>query len=491
MVENEHFIEMVRFLKSRATVPHKRLFLEKLRGMKKGLDQEVLGRLTGEHVAVTSDGWTSASNDTYMYFTCTYISSNFDLVALCVECKKHGGRTTGEDLVEAVKAMIARNGLTSRTVATTTDCEPSMVKAGRLLEENEGVTHLGCFCHRLESITSQAFGGPGVSKALALARRVVTRYNMSSQASDRLEQMRDIVQVERKKVVQDVETRWWSTYASICRLLSLRRPITEHERIDSIPPLLKEKDWEVLQVVEPLSKPFILSQKHREASKDVTVSLVIPYIADLRDELDEAVERLQAHACPAESIVAEAKKDVFFAPKHVRPTSVIVEPRGFKKKQVLATALDPRSKSLYGIEETEHSDVWEAVANEAVKVAIEAKATEDTQSAGASSSLIPVEPAAAAAPQPRRRRDFAAASAVPGDKQQSANASSSTSRVLCIPASQPQSERVFSSAGLVVTKTRARMDPENVELMLFLRNVLREVDRWNGNGNKRKSDPKK
>ncbi|CAB1116638.1 unnamed protein product [Ectocarpus sp. CCAP 1310/34] len=356
----------------------------------------------------------SASNDTYMTFTCTYISSNFDLVALCLEYKKHGGRTTGEDLVEAVKAMIARNGLTGRTVATTTDCEPFMVKAGRLLEENEGVSHLGCFCHRFESITSQAFGGPGVSKALALPRGVVTRYTMSSQASNRLEQMCDIVQVERKKVVQDVETRWWST----------------PREIDSIPPLLNEKDWEVLQLVEPLLHPFMTAQKHLEASKGVTVSLVTAYIADLRDELDEAIERLQAYSCPAESIVAEAKKDILRCAPALQTdlsrrwrdgTDVLVytegprrQPRGFKKKQVLATALDPRSKSLYGIEETEHSDVWEAVANEAVKVAIEAKATEDTQSAGASSSPIPVEPAAAAAYQPRRRRGFATASAAHG-----------------------------------------------------------------------------
>ncbi|CAN0376577.1 unnamed protein product, partial [Pylaiella littoralis] len=45
-------------------------------------------------------------------------------------------------------------------------------------------------------------------------------------------------------------------------------------------------------------------------------------------------------------------------------------------------------------------------------------------------------------------------------------------RVLCIPASQAQSERVFSSASLVVTKKRSRLDPENVELMVFLRNIL-------------------
>ncbi|CAM9555056.1 unnamed protein product, partial [Sphacelaria rigidula] len=41
-------------------------------------------------------------------------------------------------------------------------------------------------------------------------------------------------------------------------------------------------------------------------------------------------------------------------------------------------------------------------------------------------------------------------------------------RVLCIPASQAQSERVFSAAGQIATPTRSRLDPEHVELMVFL-----------------------
>ncbi|CAN0070147.1 unnamed protein product, partial [Sphacelaria rigidula] len=46
-----------------------------------------------------------------------------------------------------------------------------------------------------------------------------------------------------------------------------------------------------------------------------------------------------------------------------------------------------------------------------------------------------------------------------------------------LPASQVQSERVFSAAGQITELTRSRLDPEHVELMVFLRTVLPEVEK--------------
>ena len=49
---------------------------------------------------------------------------------------------------------------------------------------------------------------------------------------------------------------------------------------------------------------------------------------------------------------------------------------------------------------------------------------------------------------------------------------------LAIPATQAQSERMFSTAALTVNKRRGRLDPENVELLFFLRCNWTSVDEW-------------
>ena len=51
-------------------------------------------------------------------------------------------------------------------------------------------------------------------------------------------------------------------------------------------------------------------------------------------------------------------------------------------------------------------------------------------------------------------------------------------RLLAIPASQAQSERVFSSAGQNVTQTRNRLSSENVELLMALKNLWSVVEEW-------------
>lgn len=51
-------------------------------------------------------------------------------------------------------------------------------------------------------------------------------------------------------------------------------------------------------------------------------------------------------------------------------------------------------------------------------------------------------------------------------------------RVLSIPATQAQSERMFSAAGLTVNKRRGSLDPENVEMLVFLRCNWNAVDKW-------------
>ena len=119
-------------------------------------------------------------------FTVSLIDDGWNMRTLSLDCSKATGSAKGEDLAESVIAQVKKHKLEGRVTAFTTDCEPSMVKAGRLVEGQGVAEHHGCCNHRLECTTRVVFKKPGAQETMALSRLVVGRYTTPSQAAQRL-----------------------------------------------------------------------------------------------------------------------------------------------------------------------------------------------------------------------------------------------------------------------------------------------------------------
>lgn len=598
---------MVHALRSSARVPQKKECITTMRGVKKHMMSKVAELLKGEHVCITSDGWTSCANDTYMSLTVSLITRAWKLITISVDCSKSAGTTTGEALAAGITAAIAKHDIKGKVTAISTDCEPSMVKMGRILEDNGVCTHIGCCNHRLESTTSLVFNGPGVKKTMTLARGLVTRYTTSSQMADRLAQfVKTYLGSDSKKPIQDVITRWWSTCQMMMRLLELREPIEKHEEADKLEPMLTAADWAVLEMILPVLEPFMHCQLLLEGRKYVTGSLVVPFIHDLRTNLEEAMFDLETAPASDDDDVTKARAAVMpcvralhkdFINRWGDGSKILTytegprrQPRGFKPVQVLATAVDPRTKLLYGISEDQHADVWKLVRTEAVKIALQTRHEKNSggnSGGGASqSSRAAAGSTAAGRGASSRKRSRAggfmaaaqSAGKAPTRQKDSGDDDSTTSlivntvrleveafqatlglqmyevkkkkkggndegsdaseeeddseeedegeeredgseeeqdeseaeqdetknsrvyldpldwwrvqstdfphlamlarRVLAIPATQAESERLFSCAGNIVTKTRNRLAPSTVELLVLLRHSWKIVEEW-------------
>ncbi|CAM9119386.1 unnamed protein product, partial [Laminaria digitata] len=403
MLEDACFRDMVRAIRITAGVPDQQACIETMRDAKKKLMAKLPAMLKGEHVCITMENWTSSDNDTYMSLKITLITSAWKLVTLSVDCKLSEGEASGDALAGDVRAAVAQHALEGKVTAITTTGEPAMVRMGRVLEEDKVCVHVGCCNHRLESTTSIVFKAPGVERALALARGLLSRYSTSREMADRLAQfVRIYIGPEKKGVVQDVPTKWWSVCSMVGRLLALKRAIDKHEEEDALEPMLAAVHWAVLELIFRVLEPFMHTQTSLEGHQYVTGSLVVPFIYDLRASLDEVIDDLQELPASDDADVDAARSAALpyvvalredFISRWGDGSDILTDadftggqqpPRGFKPVQVLATAVDPRTKILYGVEDEDHANVWELVQKETIKIALQNH--RDKISAGASSS---------------------------------------------------------------------------------------------------------
>ena len=177
MVEDQFFRAMLRSFAPKASFPSEVLLYEQLFKQKVALEEEVEQMAVGQQQAITVDGWTSTANETYHSLTRHFIDDAFELVRLSLDCQLHEGTTTADALAESIIALAERVGV--EPVDCVTDCEPSMVAAGRQLP----FPHTGCTAHRLETITGSFFKAEGklalgVKTVVAVAIAVLHVYSI-------------------------------------------------------------------------------------------------------------------------------------------------------------------------------------------------------------------------------------------------------------------------------------------------------------------------
>ncbi|KAJ8926591.1 hypothetical protein NQ314_021017, partial [Rhamnusium bicolor] len=86
------------------------------------------------------------------------------------------------------------------------------------------IDHESCFIHTQQLVVLDAIRSQrSVSDLIAVARNIVTHFNHSSVSREKLENIQKELNMPAKKFVQDVQTRWNSTYYSLERLFEQKK----------------------------------------------------------------------------------------------------------------------------------------------------------------------------------------------------------------------------------------------------------------------------
>jgi hypothetical protein len=386
-VEKDSFRAMVNCLNRKAPA----IGYDKIRTLMSNKFYDTMRAVTDilkeKDVALTTDAWTSIAKEGYVTCTVHFIEpKTWTLHHFSLGIFKKEGNSTAEDVVRYAEGhMQTFNVRYCQLTCVVTDTEATMIAAGRIFKEKSSqaggsTAWHGCIDHKLELVTKLAFKDVQESVGtMAACRAIVAFFNSSSQATEKLREKTKARLGVALAVIQDVITRWWSTYSMCERLLRLRNILTVMHLDGDMRLHLTEGQWVVVKDMVALLKPFMIAQKLLEGESYITISLIPYMLYKIRNGL------MTANADPMSSrqvrsisalMLVKFNEEFGTGEQNTVATDYLVEGsrrrlKGLPKIVMIAMCLDPRTKSGTGIPLVDREVIWEYVFDELVDIALQ------------------------------------------------------------------------------------------------------------------------
>ena len=175
-----------------------------------------------DHFALTTDMWTSRANQSYTGVTIHFITTEFKLESCLLKTREFIESHSAENIMLELEEIVHQWGLLrSKLAAVVTDNGKNIVRAINDLEW----PHVSCFSHTLQLAVLEAVKIPEISRAIGRCKRLVTHFNHSSKSTYLLNQKQINLNLLQHSLIQDVSTRWNSTYYMVERVVEQQQAL--------------------------------------------------------------------------------------------------------------------------------------------------------------------------------------------------------------------------------------------------------------------------
>ena len=478
IVEDEGFRGFVKTLDPRYEIPSRRTIMRRILPDKyEDAKIKVQQKLDeASHVALTTDIWTSCQTQAYCCVTGHFISSSWTLESVVLETFEFNEDHTADHIAAQLKRVANAWSIETKIVCVVSDNASNMVAGvGRT-----GWRHLPCFAHTLNLIVQDVIRASSELGDLQMkCKAIVAHFHRSVKSSEKLKEVQRQLSLPESKLVQEVPTRWNSTYLMLQRL---------YEQFDAITTALcllgysdlclpAEKKEEIKEILAIL-QPFLEATENISGDEYVSVSMIIPLTKQLQQQYQSRPTNTIARTLSVEL----QRRFASIETKYATAVTTLLDPR-FKKlpfsdrsflDQTTLTRMTSELSSLLSAQPPDASNI-PGSSNEvdepretssSLWASFDKKVADSTSLRSVTTdSMI------------ESRRYFEEANIDrrinPLDWWKENEVRFPTMKFLarkylCIPGSSVPSERLFSKAGQLVSERRNRIKPKNINMMLFL-----------------------
>ncbi|XP_051546645.1 zinc finger BED domain-containing protein 4-like [Myxocyprinus asiaticus] len=349
VVENVGLNRLMEYLQPQYSLPSSSYFtstaIPEMYGSVKEVVLTHLKEAEGGIIHFTTSVWVSSQTQEYLMLTAHWVSfesqvvpqgQDFHCSALLgvssIDCD-YNMLNIQKQLEDFWDTWIGSSGL--KIGFTVTDNQT----IGSILERNHHAT-MQCFGHNIDLIVNEAIKSQRmVQNLLSIARKICERVHRSAKAKEKLEELQKAYQLPENQLVQDVPSKWKTSYFMLERLVEQKKAIDEMSIECNFRELISCDQWEVMQSVCNALKPFEVACREM-SNRTATLGQVIPLIHILNRKIDMLFDETMG----IDNMLKSLKEAMV-----TRMSHTLHDPR-----YVWATMLDPRYKtSLFTDEEAE------------------------------------------------------------------------------------------------------------------------------------------
>ncbi|GES83202.1 zinc finger BED domain-containing protein 1-like [Rhizophagus clarus] len=294
-ITQKAYIEHMYIIDPQFTVPgEKKLRMMIARSYEYNKEKLKLLLKTAQSISLTTDLWSSCSKYGYLGLTATWINKNFEIMDVLLEISYFPTPHTAKAITEGIKNAMQKWEIENLIVSITIDNGANVVAAIRDLTP---IKRLSCAAHTLQLAISK--GLKVVENLVSRTKQLINFFSTQKQIERLIKVQKEIGYEEPLHLIQDISTRWNSSYLAWDRLIFLQYVVLQlsvnlscslisEEKTDGIrlkKIMIKDNEWELLDELCNILAPFEKATRDFSGNTYVTLSQMFPIITDLTNSL--------------------------------------------------------------------------------------------------------------------------------------------------------------------------------------------------------------
>lgn len=293
IVEDSGFREVIKAAEPRYILPSRKTFSTQIIPQLYSKTMELVKSDVNDAVslAITTDGWTSRSNNSYLSYTAHFLTEDFKPRNYCLGVENCDDSHSAVNLATSLSQCISTWTTEAQKerkmkLFVVSDNAANIQAAVSKVSQLTLCKPLSCFAHTLQLVVNGAVNNcPDLQTTVSKAKSITTSFKHSVQSTQKLLAVEKQMGFPQLKLKQHCPTRWNSMYDMLERCVMLKDAVTVVTASSKKMSTLTASEWEIAEACVSILQPFKVATAALSAFKYPSLSMVIPTLNQLKHNL--------------------------------------------------------------------------------------------------------------------------------------------------------------------------------------------------------------